>query len=36
MIVLSAGNELPVNAIGWMVALLSLILTVIWIRYFYR
>jgi len=34
--ILSAGSDLPVDAVGWTVLLLSLVVTAVWIRYLYR
>lgn len=34
--ILSAASDLPVNAIGWIVLLLSLLVTAIWVKYLYR
>lgn len=34
--VLSTAGALPVDAVGWIVTLLALIVAAAWIRYFYR
>lgn len=34
--VLSAAGELPVDAVGWIVTLLSLIVVAVWVRYLHR
>jgi len=33
---LSTAGNLPVDAIGWLVLLLSLLVAVIWVLYLYR
>lgn len=34
--ILSAASDLPVDAVGWIVLLLSILVTAIWVRYLYR
>lgn len=33
---LAAVGELPVDAVGWIVALLAVAVVAVWVRYFYR
>lgn len=34
--VLSAASDLPVNTVGWIVLLLSIVVVAVWVRYLYR
>lgn len=34
--ILSAAGNYPVNLIGWIVALLSVAIVAVWMRYIYR
>jgi hypothetical protein len=34
--ILSTVGQYPVDAVGWIVLLLSLAVTAVWIRYIYR
>lgn len=34
--ILSEAGQLPVDAVGWIVLLLSAVVLAAWVRYFYR